>query len=127
MTQITATWIQDLILGEELPMCSRSERDEIFDVGSWQYELPEGYQFLREAPKEADEEVFEIVGNGKVIGYAAKPVAYVMVGEIFASWDEINNHQDFHPNDWQAAYSQSQAKILKAQQIELLEEGGYGD
>ena len=127
MKQIIATWKQDLRLGEELPMCSRSERDELFDMGSWQYELPEGYHLLKSAPKEADEEVFEVIGNGNAIGYAAKPVAYVLFGEIFATWDEVYNHPYFHPNDWQAAYSQSQAKRLKAQQIEMLEEGGYGD
>jgi len=128
---IKAIWVEshDYIPGDEHPMCSASERDEIFhyDNSSWKYNLPAGYKLFKTPPKIGD--YVEIVGeqDGKniTVGYAC-PVVYVLMATVFKTWEECYNSKYFHPSDYVQCRIQDAAKFV-AQQKELLEEGGYGD
>lgn len=131
MKKIIATWNPELRAGSDLMACSFSEQDEIFDVGEWVYDLPEGYQKYSREPAEAQHEVLMITGqrDGQeyALGFAARPVAWVCFAEIFHTWEDLVNSQFFHPSDWQPAFTQAQAERIQKKQEEMFEDGCYGD
>lgn len=44
MKKYIAHWKSKFVYGDELIICSRSEQDELFDIGDWEYpEIPEKY------------------------------------------------------------------------------------
>ena len=96
-------------------------------LSGWNYDLPEGYR-LREArfgaPKNPAFPVFEVKGQKtptsdlKLIGYACRPVATVVEGEIFP-WKPGNIGT--------LCYSIEGAEIEADKQLAAMEEEGYYD
>ena len=127
MTQILANWNKGTwVEGDSLPMCSASERDEMFLVGeSWEYELPKDWQLFSTKPKLGD--FAEVVGekDGVLVGYAC-PVMYILYATVFSSYEDCCNSELFHPSDYKVCRLEDAAKAV-AEQEEMLENGCYGD
>ena len=94
MTKILAVWNNGhYVEGDSLPMCSASERDEMFLVGQcWEYELPKGWRLFSTKPKLGDfaEVVGEKDGQEVLVGYAC-PVVYVLCAAVFSSYEDCYN------------------------------------
>ena len=124
---IKATWKKgNWIEGDSLPMCSASERDEMFLVGEgWEYELPKDWKLFSTKPKLGD--FAEVVGekDGVLVGYAC-PVVYVLCATVFSSYEDCCNSELFHPSDYKVCRLEDAAKAV-AEQEEMLENGCYGD
>jgi hypothetical protein len=129
MTTIKAKWNEGTWMdGDSLPMCSASERDEMFLVGEkWKYELPKGYSLFATPAKLGDciEVVGEKDGTEVLVGYAC-PVVYVLMATVFKSYEDCYNSEFFHPSDYIECRIEDAAKAVK-QQEEMLENECYGD
>jgi hypothetical protein len=129
MKKIVANWKKETwVEGDSLPMCSASERDEMFLVGGkWEYELPKDWQLFPTKPTLGDfaEVVGEKDGVEVVLGYAC-PVVYVLCATVFSSYEECSNWEYFHPSDVKVCRLEDAAKAV-AEQEEMLENGCYGD
>jgi hypothetical protein len=126
MKRITAIWnYGTYVSGDELPMCSASERNEMFLVGAgWHYEMPINHALFSDKPTVG--ECYEVVGeDNTLIGYAC-PVKYIFMGEIFDDMESCSSHPWFHPNDYQIVRLQDIDKVV-AKQLELIEDDGWGD
>lgn len=126
MNKITAIWnYGELIEGSSLPMCSRSERDELFQVGAgWKYDMPANHKLFSDKPTIG--EYYEIVGEDEtLIGYAC-PVKYIFMGKVFDDMESCSNHPYWHPSDYQIARLQDVDKVVE-KQLQLIEDGGWGD
>lgn len=129
MTKIVAnlnkgTWVE----GDSLPMCSASERDEMFLVGEkLEYELPKDWQLFQTKPQLGDfaEVVYEKDGQEVLVGYAC-PVVYVLCATVYSSYEDCYNSEGFHPSDYKVCRLEDAAKAV-AEQEEMLENGCYGD
>jgi len=120
----TGTWVE----GDSLPICSASERDEMFLVGEkWEYELPKGYSLFKTPAKLGD--CLEVVGikdgTEVLVGYAC-PVVYVLMATVFQSYEDCYNSEFFHPSDYIECRIEYAAKAVKLQE-EMLENECYGD
>ena len=118
------TWVE----GENLPMCSASEKDEMFLVGEgWEYNLPTDWQLFSTKPTIGDfaEVVGEKDGVEVLVGYAC-PVVYVLCATVFGSYKECSESEWFHPSDYKVCRIEDAAKAV-AEQEEMLENGCYGD
>lgn len=129
MNNIIATWVVKFSDAEDAPMCSFSERDEVIDESHWEYVIPDGYKFFKKPNPNSDS--IPITGNGEVIGYAVKRYSYILCDMVFEpnkkGFEEMSRCDFFHPSDWMESFSkEEQDKIIK-DNLELLEEGGWGD
>ena len=129
MTTILANWKKGTwVEGDSLPMCSASERDEMFLVGEgWEFELPKDWQLFSTKPKLGDfaEVVGEKDGQEVLIGYAC-PVVYVLCATVFSSYEDCYNSEWFHPSDYKVCRLEDAAKAV-AEQEAMLENGCYVD
>ena len=129
MTKINAKWNKGVWLaGDTLPMCSASERDEMFLVGEkWECTLPNGYCLFKTPAKSGD--CIEVIGekDGKevLIGYAC-PVVYVLMAIVFQNYEDCYNSEFFHPSSYIQCKIEDAAKAVE-QQKEMLENECYGD
>ncbi len=114
-------------VGEELPMCSRSELDEVFIHSEWIYILPEGYTLFPTLPTKGD--YILVVGledeQEIVIGYAC-PIKYVLSGIVYDTWEECCQSQYFHPLDYIGCRAENIEATIN-RQIQMMEDGCYGD
>lgn len=118
------TWVE----GDDLQMCSFSERDEMFLVGEkWEYLLPKDWQLFTTKPQLGDfaEVVGEKDGQEVLIGYAC-PVFYVLGATVFSSYDDCYKSEWFHPSDYKVCRLEDVVKAV-AEQEEMLKNGCYGD
>ena len=129
MTKIVAKWNKGTwVDGDSLPMCSSSERDEMFLVGEkWEYELPKDWQLFQTKPQLGDfaEVVGEKDGQEVFVGYAC-PVVYVLCATVYSSFEDCYKSEWFHPSVYIVCRLEDAAKAV-AEQKEMLENGCYGD
>lgn len=129
MKKINAKWnMGTWVDGDSIPVCSASERDEMFLVGEgWEYELPKDWQLFTTKPLLGDfaEVVGEKDGERVIIGYAC-PVVYVLCATVFCSYEDCYNSEWFHPSDYKICRLEDAAKVVAVQE-EMFENGCYGD
>lgn len=124
---IIASKITTHSLGEELPMCSRSEMEEVFTHSEWTYVLPKGYALFKTKPTKGDYTPVVGMEDGQeiTIGYAC-PIKYILSGNVYDTWEECSNSPFFHPLDYIGCREEDVEATIN-RQIQMMEDGCYGD
>jgi len=106
---------------EDAPMCSFSERDEVYQEVIWKYDLPEGYAFTKK-PTQTCMPIINQDNPDEVIGYAAK-CKIVLFTEVFNTVAEAEQSPMFHTGTYQVVPEERVNEII-AQNEEM---EGWGD
>lgn len=129
-TKIVAKWQKGhLVEGESLPMCSVSERDDLFwEEGKWVYELPDNYRMFKN-PSQTWKSIPVIGvkdGTETLLGYACE-VRFVLMGVIFETWEDCLNSPMFHPLHYEICRVEDAERVSKRQIEAINEDEWFGD
>jgi len=86
MTTIIAKKVTRVMDMEDSPMYSRSEKDDVIVMTSWDYELPDNHKFFKTIPTKGS--YIPVVGDNEVIGYSC-PVFYCFLGYRFDTYEDF--------------------------------------
>jgi hypothetical protein len=131
MTTLNVNWIEahNYVLGEDMPVCSRSEMNEIFHVDKSHWDLSQVPNNMRIFDTQSKFHNIEVLGtkNGVdvFVGYAC-PIVYVCGGVVYNTHEDCMNSDFYHPNDYVECRIDDVPYIIE-NQIQMLEDGCYGD